>query len=137
MLSYAWLFGCRWICNIFWNSEELKEYRLKIKNRICFNLCHYQLYCNKVRISIIDELKQVEEFTDHYHISDADGVEEEGLQFGEGSMDCKKIIPILNKYTYKSFAIKVWRGHDNKGKGFKQFLDAVKKEGIIVIWKMH
>ena len=132
MPPYAWFFGGRWICNIFLNSDELKEYRLKTKNRICFDLCHSQLYCNKVRISIIDELKQVEEFTDHYHISDADGVEEEGLQFGEGSMDFKKIIPILNKYTDKSFAIEVWRGHENKGKGFKQFLDAVKKEGMIV-----
>ena len=47
-------------------------------------------------------------------------------------MDFKKIIPILNKYTDKSFAIEVWRGHENKGKGFKQFLDAVKKEGMIV-----
>ena len=47
-------------------------------------------------------------------------------------MNYDKIIPILNNFTEKSFAIEVWRGHEQGGKGFEKFLDAIKQQGLIV-----
>ena len=46
-----------------------------------------------------------------------------------------EIIPILNNYSNKSFAIEVWKGHEQKGKGFEEFLDEIIKRGLIVNWE--
>jgi len=99
---------------------------------ICYDLCHSQLFCNKSSISIIDELKKIEKHTKHFHLSDAGGVDEEGLQFGEGDIPFEKIIPILNQKKEESFAIEVWKGHEQQGKGFEEFLDRVTKAGLII-----
>ena len=47
-------------------------------------------------------------------------------------MNYDKIIPILNNFTEKSFAIEVWKGHEQCGKGFGEFLDKIKQQGLIV-----
>ena len=48
-----------------------------------------------------------------------------------------EVLPILNSYEKKGFAIEVWKGHENGGKGFKEFLDSIKEKGLIVNWLMH
>ena len=69
---------------------------------------------------------------DHFHLSDADNVDGEGLQYGEGSMEFEKIIPILNNHEDKGFAIEVWKGHEKGGKGFREFLEKITQAGLIV-----
>jgi len=83
-------------------------------------------------VSVVDELLQIEQYVEHYHLSDAEGEDGEGLQFGEGDLPFEKVIPILNKFKDKSFAIEVWKGHEQKGKGFEEFLDKVTQAGLLV-----
>ena len=85
-----------------------------------------------MNLSLIDELLNIEKYTEHFHISDAEGTEGEGLQFGEGSLPFDKVIPILNKHKDKSFAIEVWKGHEYGGKGFRYFLDKLIERGLEV-----
>jgi len=132
MPPYGWFYGGRWNSNIFLKADDLVEYCEKTKNHVCFDLCHSQLYCNKVNISLIDELKKLEKYVVHYHLSDAEGSEGEGLQYGEGDLPFDKVIPILNKYENRSFAIEVWKGHEQEGKGFKYFLDKLTENGLII-----
>ena len=132
MPPYAWFFGGRWNCNVFLDTNDLKEYSLKTGLNVCYDICHSQLYCNKNNLSVVDELLKIEPYVDHFHLSDAEGEDGEGLQFGEGDMPFEKIIPILNKFENKSFAIEVWKGHEQKGKGFGEFLDKVKQAGLII-----
>lgn len=132
MPPYAWFFGGRWNCGVFLNSDEIINYCKKTGNKICFDLCHSQLYCNKNNLSLIDELQKIENYVDHFHLSDAEGFDGEGLQYGEGMMDFDKIIPILNKYDDKGFSIEVWKGHENGGQGFGEFLEKIKMDGLIV-----
>ena len=132
MPPYAWFFGGRWNCSVFLDADELLNYCKKTGNRVCFDLCHSQLYCNKTNKSLIEELSKIENYVDHFHLSDAEGNDGEGLQFGEGTMEFEKIIPILNKYENKSFAIEVWKGHENGGKGFREFLEKSKQNGLVV-----
>ena len=80
----------------------------------------------------MDELTKIGDYTTHFHISDAEGAEGEGLQFGEGDLPFEKIIPFLNKYGEKSFAIEVWKGHEQMGKGFRYFLDKLIEGGLEV-----
>ena len=132
MPPYAWFFGGRWNCNVFLDSSDMLNYHAETGLNICFDLCHSQLYCNTKKYSLIDELLKVENFVDHYHLSDADGIDGEGLQFGEGDLPFEKIIPILNKHKNIGFAIEVWKGHENIGAGFKEFLDKIIENGLIV-----
>jgi len=132
MPPYAWFFGGRWYSNVFLNSDDMIDYCKKTGLKVCYDLCHSQLYCNKNNVSLIDELTNIGPFVEHYHLSDAEGVDGEGLQIGEGTMDFEKIIPILNTHKEKGFSIEVWKGHEQGGKGFKIFLDEVIKRGMIV-----
>ena len=132
MPPYAWFFGGRWNCNAFLSSTEMIDYCKKTGLSVCYDLCHSQLYCNDRGLSVIDELKKIESFVDHFHLSDAEGIDGEGLQFGEGTMNFDEIIPILNKHEKKSFAIEVWKGHENGGIGFKKFLDQIVENGLML-----
>lgn len=133
MPPYAWFFGGRWHSNVFLNSTDMIQYCNESKHRICFDLCHSQMYCNKNGLSIIDELNKIGPLTDHFHLSDAGGVDEEGLQFGEGDLPFNDVIPILNRYGNKTFAIEVWKGHEHGGAGFRAFLDKITEHGLIVV----
>ena len=132
MPPYAWFFGGRWNCNVFLNTNDLKSYCVETGLQVCYDLCHSHLYCNKNNLSVIDELLRIEPFVKHFHLSDAGEVDGEGYQFGDGDLPFDRIIPILNKFTDKSFAIEVWNGHEQGGKGFGEFLDKVKQAGLIV-----
>lgn len=132
MPPYGWFYGGRWNSNIFMDADDLIKYCNETNLNVCFDLCHSQLYCNKVNISLIDELNKLEKYAVHYHLSDAEGAEGEGLQYGEGDLPFDKIIPILNKYDNRSFAIEVWKGHEHGGKGFKYFLDKLIEDGLMI-----
>jgi len=132
MPPYAWFFGGRWHSNCFLSTSEMLDYCKKTNLKVCYDLCHSYLYCNKNNLSIKEELERIEEFVDHFHLSDAEGVDGEGLQFGEGDLPFEQVVPILNKHSDKSFAIEVWKGHEQGGKGFGEFLDKIKEVGLIV-----
>jgi N-acetylneuraminate synthase len=132
MPPYAWFFGGRWNSNVFLDASEMVNYCKETGLQVCFDLCHSQLYCNKNKMLLVDELTKIESYVDHYHLSDAGGVDGEGLQFGEGDLPFEKIIPMLNKHKEKSFAIEVWKGHEQGGHGFRAFLDKLIEHGLIV-----
>jgi len=132
MPPYAWFFGGRWNCNVFLSASDMEKYCTDTGLNVCYDLCHSHLYCNKNNLSVVDELSQIEKYTTHFHLSDASGVDGEGLQFGEGDLPFDKVIPILNQNTEKSFAIEVWKGHEQKGKGFEEFLDKITRAGLII-----
>lgn len=132
MPPYAWFFGGRWNCSAFLSTDEMINYCKKTGLRVCYDLCHSQLFCNVKGMNLVDEIKNIEYFVDHFHLSDADGIDGEGLQYGEGTMNFKEIIPILNKHVEKSFAIEVWKGHENGGIGFKKFLDEIVENGLVI-----
>jgi N-acetylneuraminate synthase len=132
MPPYAWFFGGRWNSNVFLSTDDMKEYCKKTGMSVCYDLCHSHLFCNKNNLSVIDELLNIEQYVKHYHLSDAEGEDGEGLQFGEGDLPFGKIIPILNKFKDKSFAIEVWKGHEQKGKGFEEFLDKIIQAGLTI-----
>ena len=132
MPPYAWFFGGRWISNCFLSASEMLKFCKQTNLKVCYDLCHSQLYCNKNNLSIKEELEKIDRFVDHFHLSDAADLDGEGLQFGEGDLPFEQIIPILNKHHEKSFAIEVWKGHEQGGKGFGEFLDKIKEAGLIV-----
>ena len=62
------------------------------------------------------------------HIVDAEGVDGEGLQIGEGEIDFSLLGEQLNaRATDARFIPEIWQGHKNDGEGFWVALDQLEK----------
>lgn len=119
MAPFPWLFGGQRYQNIFIDADEIIDFCIKTKLRICQDISHSHLACNKFGWNHIKYTKKLAPFTAHYHISDGTGVDGEGLQIGDGNVDFENIYPILNDISPDaSFIPEVWQGHKNNGEGF-------------------
>lgn len=128
MPPHPWFFGGQWFCNLLLDAKEIKEFLEDIHNpniQLCYDLCHAQLYCNAKGKDINEEIKILNPFIKHIHISDAEGMDGEGLQIDEGKMD---FVTIMNNIR-RDVAItpEIWRGHEHNGAGFKTAFERLKK----------
>jgi len=66
--------------------------------------------------------------TAHLHIVDAEGVDGEGLQIGEGNIDFAMVAEVLDRLApHASFIPEIWQGHKNDGAGFWEALTKLEK----------
>jgi N-acetylneuraminate synthase len=67
-------------------------------------------------------------FTQHLHVSDAEGLSGEGLQIGNGSINWERIASIVSECKNDSLSVipEVWQGHKDQSfhakKGLSIFL---------------
>ena len=119
MAPFPWHFGGQRYQNLFMDVDEIIKFCKKTKSTICHDLSHSFLTCNHYKWDHIEYVKKLAPYTSHYHIADADDVDGEGLQIGEGAINFNKICTILNKYSKNiSFIPEIWQGHKNQGEGF-------------------
>ena len=119
MAPFPWLFGGQRYQNIFINPDEIIDFCKKTNLKICQDISHSHLACNKFNWDHIEYTRKLAPYTDHYHISDGTGVDGEGIQIGDGNVDFKNIYPIINTLSPNaSFIPEVWQGHKNNGEGF-------------------
>ena len=96
--------------------------------RICLDISHSKLACNYFNWSFSEFIETVGEYVAHLHIVDAEGVDSEGLQVGEGTIDFFSLARDLDSYAHKaSFIPEIWQGHKNKGEGFWVALDRLEQ----------
>lgn len=119
MAPFPWLFGGQRYQNIFIDPDEIIEFCKKTNLRICQDISHSHLACNRFEWDHLEYTKNLAPYTAHYHISDGTGVDGEGIQVGEGNVDFDNIFPIINQLSPDaSFIPEVWQGHKNNGEGF-------------------
>lgn len=129
MPPFPWHFGGQRYHNLFMHASEIKAFCEKHRMRICFDISHSKLACNHFGWSINDFVKTVAPFVAHLHISDADGVDGEGLQLGSGSIDFIALGKLLNESMPKaSFIPEIWQGHKNGGEQFWFALDQLERQ---------
>lgn len=128
MPPFPWHFGGQRFHNLFMTADEIIDFHSRYGYRVCLDISHSQLACSHFRISFKDFLEQVAPITAHLHIVDAEGVDGEGLQIGEGMIDFAMVADILDKHAPKaSFIPEIWQGHKNDGAGFWLALDRLEK----------
>lgn len=116
--------------NLFVKIEEIVYWCERLNLRMCFDVSHSRLACNHFKTDFYDFVERVSPYTAHIHMGDANGVNGEGLQIGEGDIDFEKLGKILNKNApYASFIPEIWQGHKNLGSGFWTALDRL--EGFL------
>jgi N-acetylneuraminate synthase len=122
---FPWFFGGQYTCNIFLDAEEIRQFCEATGTKICFDTSHSKLYCNHANKDIIEEIRLLKPYIRHLHISDAAGVDGEGLQIEEGDIDWRTVIPLLQADV--TFVPEIWKGHERHGHGFRVAMDRLSK----------
>jgi len=119
MPPFPWHFGGQRYQNLFMDPIETAAFCRAHSMRVCLDISHSKLACNYFKWSFAEFIETVGPFTAHLHIVDADGLDSEGLQIGEGSIDFLSLGRDLDKFAPgASFIPEIWQGHKNRGEGF-------------------
>lgn len=125
-----WYFGGQWLHTIFLDSLEIIEFCRMNKYSICLDISHAALYCNLKNIDLYSHVEKLLPYAKYLHVADAAGVDGEGLQIGEGSIDFLELAKLFKKYK-GSFIPEIWQGHQNTGQGFLEGLIRLQKLNIL------
>ena len=117
MPPFPWHFGGQRYHNLFLAPEDTAQF-CRGGDRICLDVSHSKLACNEHHWSFKEFIEQVAPYTAHLHLADADGVDGEGLQIGQGEIDFAALAADLERAAHASFIPEVWQGHKNAGEGF-------------------
>lgn len=119
MAPFPWHFGGQRYQNLFVKSAEIVEWCRRLDLRMCFDISHSRLTCNHFGIDFYDFAAEVAPYTAHLHLGDAQGLNGEGLQIGEGDLDFPRLGAVLKAGCPEaSFIPEIWQGHKNGGEGF-------------------
>tara|TARA_R110002167_G_scaffold318993_1_gene524700 strand:+ start:1737 stop:3611 length:1875 start_codon:yes stop_codon:yes gene_type:complete len=110
---FPWYFGGQLLLNLFILPEEINHFCKENNHKICLDLSHSKLACNYFNIDFNNFIDTVQDHVSHVHISDAAGVDKEGLQLGDGDINFKDILPKLKKSN--TIMPEIWQGHQNFG----------------------
>ena len=84
--------------------------------------------CNFYKWDLKSFIKKIAKFVSHLHISDAQGVDGEGVEMGFGDVNFQSLFQILDESTPNiSFIPEIWQGHKNDGEGFWKALEYLEK----------
>lgn len=112
-----WYFGGQWHHGAFMDSKELADFSRRTGYGLVFDTSHAALYCNYYEKNLEEFTKEILSFTKYLHISDAAGVNGEGLKIGDGTVDFKSILRHLVR-TDLWFLPEIWQGHKFGGEDF-------------------
>jgi N-acetylneuraminate synthase len=130
MAPFPWHFGGQRYQNLFVAIDEIVEWCNRLDLRMCFDVSHSRLTCNHMGVDFYDFSSKIAPVTAHLHLGDAQGVNGEGLQVGEGEIDFVRLGKILESgCPDASFIPEIWQGHKNGGEGFWTALDRL--EGML------
>lgn len=125
---YPWYFGGQLYLNLFVDPNDTAEFCAKHGYRLCFDVSHSKLACNVFGWSFKNFVDTVGPHIAHLHIVDAEGVDSEGLQIGEGDIDFPALASDLDRVAPSaSFIPEIWQGHENDGEGFWLALERLEK----------
>ncbi|MEA5535542.1 N-acetylneuraminate synthase family protein [Crocosphaera sp. XPORK-15E] len=128
MPPFPWHFGGQRYHNLFVDPQDIAEFCSQNNYRVCLDTSHSKLACNHHNLSFKEFMEQVGPYTAHLHIADAEGLDGEGLQIGDGNVDFPALAEDLKKTAPNaSFIPEIWQGHKNDGEGFWISLERLEK----------
>lgn len=114
---HPWYFGGQWLTNAFMDTFEIRDFLDSMGMKTCFDTSHSKLYCNWAKADFLEQVKVILPYTSHLHLSDASGLDGEGLQIGKGTIDWIEFFKIAKDYR-GTMIPEIWRGHQRDGEGF-------------------
>jgi N-acetylneuraminate synthase len=114
---HPWYFGGQWLTNAFMDAYEIRDFITSMDLNMCYDTSHHKLYCNWAHVDFYEQLEVLLPYIRHLHLSDGAGLDGEGLQIGEGTIDWDKFFKVLGDY-HGTMIPEIWRGHQRGGEGF-------------------
>jgi N-acetylneuraminate synthase len=128
MPPFPWHFGGQSFHNLFVNAHETRRFCERNNLNVCLDVSHSWLACNQFDWKISDYFTLLGPFIKHLHIADGAGVDDEGLQIGEGDLDMRLVFELMTENCpTASWIPEVWQGHKNYGEGFWIALEKLEK----------
>lgn len=127
MPPYPWHFGGQSYHNLFVELDEILNFCLKYDYRICFDTSHSYMAALHTGEDFENYVKKLKDVTCHYHISDAIGLDGEGIQIGKGEIDWGTFFKIVFSNQEVSFVPEIWQGHKESGNEFYESLSIINK----------
>lgn len=128
MPPYPWHFGGQRYHNLFLSAEDIVGFCSRHGYRVCLDVSHSALAATHLKTSFQELLRQVGPYTRHIHIVDAAGIDGEGLQIGDGTVDFAMVADVLRETAPDAgFIPEIWQGHKDDGAGFWQALDRLEQ----------
>lgn len=115
----AWYFGGSVEIIPFCDINDLSYFE-KLPFGICLDVAHCIMAANYYKQSHERWIKKLLPIAHHIHISDASGVDGEGVPFGYGELG-NSLELVLNSDARK--VVEQWEGHLNNFQGFKQSIN--------------
>jgi len=112
-----WYFGGQWLTNAFMDTYEIRDFLDSMGLTTCFDTSHSKLYCNWANVDFYEQVEVILPYVSHLHLSDASGLDGEGLQIDEGTIDWVKFFEVAKDYR-GTMIPEIWRGHQRGGEGF-------------------
>lgn len=114
---HPWYFGGQWLTNAFMDAHEIRNFIEPLGLKMCYDTSHHKLYCNWAHVDFYEQVKVLLPFIHHLHLSDGAGLDGEGLQIGEGTIDWVQFFRTIGGYQ-GTMIPEIWRGHQRQGEGY-------------------
>lgn len=125
---FPWYLGGQRFCNLFVDPKETAEFSKTYGVSLCLDVSHTKLACNFLGMSFSDAIELLAPISKHFHLVDAAGIDEEGLQIGEGEIDWVQLLRQLSRLAPQvSFIPEIWQGHIDDGRGFWRALSRLER----------
>ena len=111
----AWYFGGSVLLDVFCDITDEKFMKF-LPFGICLDTAHCIMAANYQSAEPDQWLRELSDIAGHFHISDATGVDGEGVAFGDGDLG-SSLLDVLGYRGRK--VIEQWEGHLNDFAGFK------------------
>lgn len=115
--AHPWYFGGQWLTNAFMDAYEIIDFLKPRGLKMCYDTSHHKLYCNWAHVDFYEQARALLPYIDHLHLSDASGLDGEGLQIEEGTIDWVRFFQDFKDY-HGTMIPEIWRGHQRGGEGF-------------------
>ncbi|MDD4735008.1 MAG: N-acetylneuraminate synthase family protein [Kiritimatiellae bacterium] len=107
-----WYLGGQWFQNLFAYAEDFSWLCEYAGCGMTLDLAHAQMHCNYRGELLENYVCKCLPYVRHVHISDAKGIDGEGLQIGEGEIDWDSVLCVLSEVQF-SWVPEIWSGHLN------------------------
>jgi sialic acid synthase SpsE/sugar phosphate isomerase/epimerase len=116
-----WYLGGQWFQYGFMHAEDMIKFCNHFNLGMTYDVCHAALHCHHDNISLNEYTNKILPLASHFHLSDAIGIDGEGVQVGEGEVDFQSFFDNLKKNGHEnkdfSWVTEIWSGHVNHGSG--------------------
>ena len=127
-----WYLGGEWFQYGFAPYSDMIRFCKETGVKMTYDICHAMLQCNLEKIPLTEYTKQVMPYVSHMHISDALGLNGEGIQMFEGEIDFDSVFNATIGYDF-SWVTEIWSGHLHNGSGtYKAMRDLENKYNKIL-----